>query len=137
MSKSNTEILDLFSKRVGDKYDHLIQLDEIYNIFLKNYRIHDEWDVNTAFTKFKEWFYEDEFVYAKRLLDKIIETKNEKPSLKQFIANKVIETPEVAELLQDFQAIDNATSIVGPLKDGNKEGWNVFMDTADLKLYYR
>ena len=137
MSKSNTEILDLFSKRVGDKYDHLIQLDEIYNIFLKNYRIHDEWDVNTAFTKFKEWFYEDEFVYAKRLLDKIIEIKNNKPSLKQFIANKVIETPEVAELLQDFQAIDNATSIVGPLKDGNKEGWNVFMDTADLKLYYR
>ena len=58
--------------------------------------------MDTAFTKFKEWFYDDEFVYAKKLLDKIIETKNTKTRLKQYIANKVIETPEVNELIQDF-----------------------------------
>ena len=69
----NTELLDLFTAKVGDKYQHLVQLDEIYVLFIKNYMIYDEWDVDTAFAKFKEWFYDDEFVYAKQLLDKIVE----------------------------------------------------------------
>ena len=58
-----------------------------------------------AFEKFKEWFYADEFVYAKQILDKIIQIKNSHPNLKKDYKYSDLIYPEIFSLTCSGQPI--------------------------------
>ena len=97
-------------------------------------------DVEEAFSKFLEWFYEDESDYTSQLIDKLekfIEDSEYPEEIREMVKLKLEKSEEVKHMKADFELRDQALDIIGKVKAGVDDSWRKFTNYDSLKVWYK
>lgn len=83
-------------------------------------------------------FYKDEARYARILLKKLEEVASGPDGELKSHAREILETNiECKTLIGDFLIYEDCLTSMGPINEGNLEGWTTFLNNEETKFFYK